>query len=127
MGCVPDLNERSIANMEDGLAIYEKPNNPKQPVACLDERPITLPADLRPDTAAKPEREARRDSEYKRRGTAKAFLAVGPKAGRHFCFPTRDRSGFQLAQVVLALAMSYPKANRIQLVMDNLTSIGRSP
>ncbi|MFN7544301.1 MAG: hypothetical protein ACK5TN_16085 [Acidobacteriota bacterium] len=61
---------------------------------------------MRTATAAKPGREARRDSEYERRGTANVFLAVEPKAGRHFCIPARDRSGFQLAQLVLALAIS---------------------
>ncbi len=123
MWCVPELNERYIANMEDVLAIYEKPYNPKQPVVCLDEKPITLHADVRPATAAKPGREARRDSEYERRGNGQCIPAVEPKAGRHFCFPTRDRSGFQVAQVVLELAMSYPKATRIHLVMDNLNKV----
>ena len=120
MWCVPDLNERYIANMEDVLAIYEKPYNADEPVVCLDEKPITLHADVRHATAAKPGQEARRDSEYERRGTANAFLAVEPKAGKHFCFPTPDRTGFQFALVVLKLAMSYPKATKIHLVMDNL-------
>ena len=35
MWCVPDLNERYIANMEDVLAIYEKPYNADEPVVCL--------------------------------------------------------------------------------------------
>lgn len=117
---MPELNERYVANMEDVLAVYEKPYNPKQPVICLDEKSITLHGEVRPATAAQPGREARRDSEYERRGTANAFLAVEPKAGRHFCFPTPDRSGFQFAQVVLELAMSYPDAKQIHLVMDNL-------
>jgi len=120
MWCVPELNERYVANMEDVLAVYEKPYNPEQPVICLDEKPITLHGEVRPATAAQPGREARRDSEYERRGTANAFLAVEPKAGKHFCFPTPDRSGFQFAQVVLELAMSYPDAKKIHLVMDNL-------
>ena len=120
MWCVPELDAHYIANMEDVLAIYEKSYNPKQPVVCLDEKPITLHAEVRPATAASPGREARRDSEYARRGTANAFLAVEPKAGKHFCFPTPDRSGFQFAQVVLELAMSYPGAKKIHLVMDNL-------
>jgi hypothetical protein len=120
MWCIPKLDDRYIANMEDVLAMYEKAYNPKQPVVCLDEKPITLHGEVRPGTAAKPGREARRDSEYERRGTANAFLAVEPKAGRHFCFPTPDRSGFQFAQVVLELALSYPEAKRIHLVMDNL-------
>jgi len=120
MWCIPELDDHYIANMEDVLAIYEKSYNPKQPVVCLDEKPITLHAEVRPATAASPGREARRDSEYERRGTANAFLAVEPKAGKHFCFPTPDRSGFQFAQVVLELAMSYPEAKKIHLVMDNL-------
>lgn len=120
MWCVPELDDRYIANMEDVLAIYEKEYDSTQPVVCLDEKPITLHGEVRPATAAKPGREARRDSEYERRGTANAFLAVEPKAGRHFCFPTPDRSGFQFAQVALELAMSYPEAKRIHLVMDNL-------
>lgn len=120
MWCVPELDDRYIANMEDVLALYEKAYDATQPVVCLDEKPITLHGEVRPATAAKPGREARRDSEYERRGTANAFLAVEPKAGRHFCFPTPDRSGFQFAQVALELAMSYPEAKKIHLVMDNL-------
>jgi len=120
MWCVAELDNRYIANMEDVLAIYEKAHNPEQPVVCLDEKPITIHGEARPATAAKPGREARRDSEYERRGRANAFLAVEPKAGRHLCFPTPDRSGFQFAQVALELALSYPEAKRIHLVMDNL-------
>jgi len=45
---------------------------------------------------------------------------VEPKAGKHFCFPTPDRTGFQFALVVLKLAMSYPEATKIHLVMHNL-------
>jgi hypothetical protein len=120
MWCVPELNECYVAKMEDVLRVYEKPFNLDQPVVCLDEKPITLHGEVRPATAAQPGREARRDSEYERRGTANVFLAVEPKAGRHFCFPAPDRSGFQFAQVVLELALSYPDAKKIHLVMDNL-------
>ena len=46
---------------------------------------------------AQPGREARRDNEYERCGTANVFCAVEPKTGRHFTFPTPDRSGFEFA------------------------------
>ena len=69
-----------------------------------------------------PNRETRQDSEYERCGTANVFCAVEPKAGRHFTFPTTDRSGFQFAQVLFHLALQYPKAETIHLVMDNLSS-----
>jgi len=120
MWCVAELNDQYIAKMEDVLGTYEKPFDPQEPVVCLDEKPITLHADLRPASPAKPGREARRDSEYERHGTANVFCAVEPKAGRHFTFPTPDRSAFEFAQVACQLAMQYPQAKTIHLVMDNL-------
>jgi len=120
MWCVAELNDEYIAKMEDVLETYEKPYNPAEPVVCLDEKPVTLHADVRPASAAEPGREARRDNEYERRGTANVFCAVEPKAGRHFTFPTPDRSGFEFAQVAVTLALAYPEAKTIHLVMDNL-------
>jgi len=122
MWCVADLNDDYIDRMEDVLETYERPYDAAQPVVCLDEKPVTLHADVRPASPAKPGREARRDSEYERCGTANVFCAVEPKAGRHFTFPTPDRSGFQFAQVLFRLALQYPKADTIHLVMDNLSS-----
>src|SRR5947209_5688909 len=109
-----------MARMEDVLETYEKPYDPKEPVVCLDEKPVTLHADVRPASPAAPGREARRDNEYERRGTANVFCAVEPKAGRHFIFATPDRSGFEFAQVAFQLAMQYPNAETVHLVMDNL-------
>jgi hypothetical protein len=120
MWCIPELDEDYIAKMEDVLETYERPYNEQEPVVCLDEKPVTLHADIRPTAAAQPGREARRDSEYQRRGTANVFCAVEPKAGRHFTFPTPDRSGFEFARVICNLALKYPTAETIHLVMDNL-------
>jgi hypothetical protein len=120
MWCVAELNEAYIANMEDVLETYEKPYDPEEPVVCLDEKPVTLHADVRPTSPAVPGREARRDNEYERCGTANVFCAVEPKAGRHFTFPTPDRSAVEFAQATFELAMAYPAAKTIHLVLDNL-------
>ena len=40
--------------------------------------------------------------------------------GRHFTFPTPDRSGFEFVRVAVNLAVAYPEAETIHLVMDNL-------
>ena len=127
MWCVPELNDDYIAKMEDVLETYEQPYDPKEPVVCLDEKPVTLHADVRPASPAEPGREARQDSEYKRCGTANVFCAVEPKAGRHFTFATPDRSGFEFAQVMCELALQYPEAKTIHLVMDNLNIHRRKP
>ena len=94
MWVVADLDDDYIAKMEDVLETYEQPYDPPEPVVCLDEKPVTLPADVRPTSQAKPGQETRRDNEYERCGTANVFCAVEPKVGRHFTFPTADRSGF---------------------------------
>jgi hypothetical protein len=120
MWCVAELDEEYIRKMEDVLAVYEKPYDASQPVVCLDEKPVSLHADIRPPQSARPGKIAKRDNEYERCGTANVFCAVEPKAGRHFTKPTPTRSAAEFAQVVAHLAVSYPDASTIHLVMDNL-------
>ena len=48
MWCVADLDPEYIARMEDVLALYEKPYDAREPVVCLDEKPVALHADVRP-------------------------------------------------------------------------------
>lgn len=79
MWCVPELDDEYIEKMEDVLQTYEKPLNPEEPVICVDENPATLHDEVRPVSPARPGREARRDSEYERCGTANVFCAVEPK------------------------------------------------
>jgi hypothetical protein len=118
MWCVAELNEEYIEKMEDVLQTYEKPYN--EPVVCLDEKPVSLHADVRPPEPAAPGKIAKRDNEYERRGTANVFCAVEPKAGRHFTWPTPDRSAAEFAQLIGELTNHYPSAETIHLVLDNL-------
>lgn len=111
--------------MEDVLAVYEKPYHSAEPVVCLDEKPVSLHADVRPPIPAKPGKPAKRDNEYERRGTANVFGVVEPKAGRHFTTATPDRSGAEFARMVGHLADQYQFARTIHLVMDNLNIHGR--
>jgi hypothetical protein len=49
--------------MEDVLAIYERPLSEKEPVVCIDEKPVALHQDTRSPLPARPGRVARRDYE----------------------------------------------------------------
>src|SRR5246127_6021084 len=120
MWCVAELDAEYLRKMEDVLAVYEKPYRAAEPVVCFDEKPVLLHADVRPSLPMRPGRVARRDNEYQRCGTANVFCAVEPKAGRHFTFPTPDRSAFEFAQVAVTLALHCPQAKRIHLVVGNL-------
>jgi hypothetical protein len=55
---VRELDEDYITKTEDVLQTYEQPYNPKQlvVVVCLDEKPFTLHAEVRPASSAKPGR-----------------------------------------------------------------------
>jgi hypothetical protein len=120
MWCVAELDEAYIARMEDVLALYEKPFGSVEPVVCLDEKPVSLHADIRPMRPARPGHLAKRDNEYKRCGTANIFAVVEPKAGRHLNRTTPNRPTQQFAWTIRALAAAYPFARKIHLVMDNL-------
>jgi hypothetical protein len=120
MWCVAELDRNYIERMEDVLAVYEKPYQAGEPVLCLDEKPVSLHADVRPPRPLRPGKPARPDNEYKRCGTANVFGVVEPKAGRHLTTATSDRSAAQFAQVANHIVERYPAARTIHLVMDNL-------
>jgi len=120
MWCVADLDAEYIRKMEDVLALYEKPYAAEEPVVCLDEKPVSLHAEVRPPRPARPGHLAKRDNEYRRCGTANLFAVVQPKAGRHLTCATPNRSAPQFARMIQRVATAYPRARTIHLVMDNL-------
>ncbi|MGB8030146.1 MAG: IS630 family transposase [Terracidiphilus sp.] len=111
--------------MEDVLALYERLLSEREPVVCVDEKPVVLHADVLPPRPMRPGRIARRDSEYQRRGTANVFCGVQPKAGRQFTKSSPNRSSSQCADYLVEIVASYPRADTIHLVMDNLSSHNR--
>jgi DDE superfamily endonuclease len=95
--------------MEDLLGLYEKLLSEKEPLVCVDEKPMVLHADARPPRPMRPGRVARPDSEYKRQGTANVFCGVQPKAGKHFTKATPNRSSPQFADYLVEVAAGYPR------------------
>src|SRR5207244_3616638 len=114
--------EEYIRRMEDILAVYEKPLSEREPVVCVDEKPVVFHQEVRPPLAMRPGRIARRDSEYQRCGTANVFCGVEPKAGQYFPKVTAHRSSPEFADYLLEVAIRYPEADTIHLVLDNLSS-----
>ncbi len=62
---------------------------------------------------------AKRDSEYKRKGTANVFCAVEPGRDGTLRFP-RLAVRTEFAKVIAGIARRYPLARTIHLVVDNL-------
>ncbi len=122
MWCLATLDAESLARMEDILALYERPLNPAEPVVCLDEKPVSLHADVRAPRRARPRHVAKRDNEYRRCGTANIFGVVEPKAGHHFTCATPNRTAAAFARMVRRVIAAYPDARTIHLVLDNLNT-----
>ena len=104
------------------MDIYERPYDPGHPVVCFDERPCQLLGDVLMPIPMKPGRVERQDYHYKRNGTCAALMAVEPLAGRRIVNVTEQKTKKDYATFMKALAASYPDAEKIVLVQDNLNT-----
>ena len=109
--------------MEDVLAVYTRPYNPRRPQVCLDETSRQLLAPTIPSEPVAAGRPAREDHEYVRRGVCNLFLVCEPLRGwRHVTVSDR-RTRIDWAHVVRDLVdVHYPDAEVIVLVQDNLNT-----
>ena len=109
--------------MEDVLDVYHRPYDPSFPVLCLDEASKQLITAVRPDLPPKPGRVRRKDSEYKRNGTANIFMMFEPLMGKRHVRVTDHRKRVDFAECIRLLVDEiYPGAEKIVLVMDNLNT-----
>ena len=108
--------------MEDVLDVYELPYNPKRPVVGLDEKPCQLIQDVLQPIQAKPGRVKLEDYEYQRLGTANLFGWVEPLTGNRDVWVTERRTKLDYAQALKRLSESFPDADVIVLVQDNLNT-----
>jgi len=119
MWCIPRVDQEFIRCMEDVLEIYERPYDPREPVVCVDEKPTQLLRSCRPDQLGKI---IKQDYEYERNGVVNAFCGIEPKAGKHFVLIRERKTMKDFAIFIRDIIKSYPKARKIHLVMDNLST-----
>jgi transposase len=123
MWCVPTINSEYVARMEDVLDLYAEPADPKRPVICFDESPTQLIGEVRDPEPVTPGSPARVDYEYQRNGTANLFVMVDVHRGWRHVDVTEQRTSQQFAHQMKALVDThYSEAERIRLVMDNLST-----
>lgn len=123
MWCVAEVDDEYVERMEDILDLYERDPNPKEPVVCLDEKPIQLLKNSRSFSRGNRRKKIRkRDYEYIRKGNVNAFCVVESKLGHHFVKITENRKAPEFAEVLREIGRRYPRARTIHLVMDNLNT-----
>lgn len=109
--------------MEDVLSTYELPYDADYPPVCLDEKLVTLHADVVDSLPMPPGVPMRIDYEYRRVGTANLFVMVERLAGYRHVDVTAHRTARDYAQQLKWLAdVRYPHAKKIRLVQDNLNT-----
>lgn len=128
------MNAAFVARMEDVLAVYERPYHPLFPVICFDERPCVLhgqPTEPLPPVPAQPAvgeqpakagRPRRESSTYVRQGTACLLAAFEQGLGQRLVEVSAHRTGADYCRFMQALAATYPQAEKIVLVQDNLNT-----
>jgi transposase len=108
--------------MEDILEVYKKPYDSKKPVVCMDESSQQQTREVRTKIAAKPGVRERYDTEYERNGVSNLFMFFEPLTGQREVRVTERRTAVDWAKQIRQLVESYPEAERIILVMDNLNT-----
>ena len=109
--------------MEDVLAVYTRPYDPRFPQVCLDETSTQLLSHSRAPLPLKPGILERQDYEYGREGVVNLFMCYEPLAGRRHVMVRERRTKVDWAWCIKELLEThYPAAERLVLVMDNLNT-----
>lgn len=122
MWCIPPKHSAEfVYYMEDVLAVYCRPYDPKRPVVCLDETFKQLIGETREPLPPRPGAVERSDHVYVRNGVASLFLACEPLAGWRHVAVTGHRRRADWAHFVRDLLNGrYREAECLTLVMDQL-------
>jgi hypothetical protein len=109
--------------MEEVLAVYCLPHDPRFPVVCMDESSKQLVGEVRAPIPAAVGHGRIIDHEYVRHGVAALFVEVEPLAGRRHVEVTERRTRQDWAHFIKTmLDERYPHATKVRLVLDNLNT-----
>jgi transposase len=123
MWCMPQVDAEYVARMEDVLDLYAEEPDPQRPVVCFDESPIQLIGEVRQPVPPEPGQFERYDCEYRRNGTANLFVFLDANRPWRKVKVTERRTAQDFAICMRDLAdLHYPKAARIRVVLDNLST-----
>ena len=123
MWCIPQIDGTYVARMEDVLDLYAEAPDPQRPVVCFDESPTQLIGEARQPIPASPGQLERYDCEYRRNGTVNLFVFLDAHRPWRKVKVTDHRTGRDFAHCMRELLdVHYPQAERIRVVLDNLST-----
>ena len=111
-----------LARLEQLLYLYALPYDERFPVVCFDERPCFLIGERVEGMAMKAGQAAREHYSYTKHGSCALLMALEPKTGTRLARVYERRTKQEYARFLKELAASYPAAEKIRLVQDNLNT-----
>ena len=118
----PHQNSQFVASMEQVLDVYKRPYDSRFPVVCMDESPKQLIKETKVPVPMKSGQPARQDFEYERCGVSNIFMVSEPLKGKRYLKVTERRTKADWAMLIKQIAGYYKNADKITLVMDNLST-----
>lgn len=123
MWCIPQVDGEYVARMEDVLDLYAETPDPARPVVCFDESPTQLIGEVRRPIPAAPGQLERYDCEYRRNGTTNLFVFLDVHRPWRKVKVTGSRTALDFAACMRDLTdLHFPSAQRIRVVLDNLST-----
>ena len=123
MWCIPQVDADYVARMEDVLDLCSEAPDPERPVVCFDESPIQLIGEVRRPIPPQPGQIERYHCENKRNGTANLFVFLDVNRPWRKVKVTERRAAEDFAVCMRDLTdVHYPEAQRIRVVLDNLST-----
>ncbi len=112
-----------VERMEDVLAVYRRPLDPRVPLVCFDESGKELQQELHPAISARRGHPRKVDDGVLRQGSASLLLTVAPLLGWRQVRVTRRRTHKEWAEAMRDLVdLHFPEAEKIVVVLDNLNT-----
>jgi len=122
MWCIGKINAQYKERMYDVLDLYLEPYDSRFPVVGMDEKPKQLIGDSRKPIPIQPGKPEKYDYEYVRNGNANIFVCVEPKHGKRITKITKQRTKKDFAKFMKGVVLSYPYAEKLRVVLDNLNT-----
>lgn len=120
--CIPKVGAEFVAPLEDVLDLYAEPADPARPVVCFDESPRQLIGEVRAPLPPQPGTPQRQDTEYERKGVRNLMMIGEPKRGQRAVLIMARRTKIEFAHCMQQIVQSYPDAEVIRVVLDNLNT-----
>lgn len=116
------MDSQFLARMEQILALYAVPSDEQYPVVCFDERPCFLIGDAVAGLEMKAGQAKREHYAYEKNGSCALLMAIEPQTAKRLAQVYDRRTKREYALFMKELAATYPEAQKIRVVQDNLNT-----